>query len=328
MNDQNNNTVALYREMGTPLQSAITMGEFFSKSGMFGCQKTEQGIILALACMFENKSPLDIKRTYHLIDGELSKRSDAMLAEFNALGGEHDIISQTPDEAAVKLTLKGKSHTFRLTWTEAQIEPFVNDSKGGFKKNYRTPRARMQTMWARVISQGVRTMAPGVVAGTYTPEEIEDFAHEGRNPKQGILQETKTDVVTTQTSAAPKQTKIEPPIIDVTPEPTKQAPNPEPVKTPTTQPVPPKSEDTKPSQAESATPGRLSAETMTKLQAAITEKHWQAAEEYLVAKKFMQSNCGDDGRREGLWFTLNPVWANRIIDNPQSFFTKALGITL
>jgi hypothetical protein len=34
----------------------------------------------------------------------------------------------------------------------------------------------MQTLWARAISDGVRTLAPEIVSGIYTPEEIEDTA--------------------------------------------------------------------------------------------------------------------------------------------------------
>ena len=33
-------------------------------------------------------------------------------------------------------------------------------------------------LWARVISEAVRTVAPEIVAGTYTPEETHDFAEE------------------------------------------------------------------------------------------------------------------------------------------------------
>jgi hypothetical protein len=33
----------------------------------------------------------------------------------------------------------------------------------------------MQMLWARVISDGVRTLAPEIVYGIYTPEETQDF---------------------------------------------------------------------------------------------------------------------------------------------------------
>jgi hypothetical protein len=34
----------------------------------------------------------------------------------------------------------------------------------------------MQMLWARAVSDGVRTVDPGVVAGIYTPEEVNEFA--------------------------------------------------------------------------------------------------------------------------------------------------------
>src|SRR5207253_3013162 len=49
-------------------------------------------------------------------------------------------------------------------------------------KNY--PR---QMLTARVISEGIRTVLPGVVAGVYTPEENQDFAPEPTRPTNPAL---------------------------------------------------------------------------------------------------------------------------------------------
>lgn len=172
--------IELYSKLQDPIASIDRIGELFAKSGMFGCDRIEQGKVLAMVCLAERKSPVEILREYHIIEGRLSDRADSMLAKFRGRGGKHKVISRTADEVAVALTVDGETQTFRLTWAECQAEPYVwsnkTDASGARlpKKNYATPRARMQTMWARVISDGVRTMAPEIVAGISTPEEIED----------------------------------------------------------------------------------------------------------------------------------------------------------
>jgi len=43
------------------------------------------------------------------------------------------------------------------------------------KFNWSTPRKRKQMLWARLVSDVVRAIAPQVVKGIYTPEEVADF---------------------------------------------------------------------------------------------------------------------------------------------------------
>jgi len=79
--------IELYDRIADPLEAIDRMGEYLAKSGMFGCEKVEQGKVIAMACLSEKKNPMDIARTYHIIDGRLSMRADAMLAEFRNRGG-------------------------------------------------------------------------------------------------------------------------------------------------------------------------------------------------------------------------------------------------
>ena len=44
------------------------------------------------------------------------------------------------------------------------------------KPKYRTNRSRMQMIWARCVSDGVRVVCPAACQGVYTPEETEDIA--------------------------------------------------------------------------------------------------------------------------------------------------------
>lgn len=175
--------IELYNRINDPVGAIEKLGTIFAKSAMFGCDRPEQGMVLAWTCIAERKTPLEIKRRYHLQNGDLSVRADAMLADFRAIAkGKHKIIARTSERAAIELTLDGDTQLFEFTWEQAKLEPFVYGKEKQIKKNYATPRARMQMLWARVISDGVRTMAPEIVSGTYTPEELDDSSEVQTKP--------------------------------------------------------------------------------------------------------------------------------------------------
>ena len=165
--------LSVYGRIQDPLEFVERMGAAIAKSQMFGCKNLDQGKVLAMACLAEGENPLTIARRYHIIDGNLSMRYDAMLAEFRRRGGKYEVLTRSNEEAEIKLVLDGQEHKESLTWEEAQKEPYVRDSKGGLKKNWRTPRARRQMLWARVVSEAVRVMCPEIVAGVYEPVELE-----------------------------------------------------------------------------------------------------------------------------------------------------------
>lgn len=197
--------IELYSKINEPIDAIERLGTIFARSGMFGCDKIEQGQVLAWACIAERKTPIEIKRRYHLQNGELSTRADAILADFHTIiKGDSTVISRTPEKAAIELTKPGKPPVlFSFTWEEALKEPFVYAKDGRtLKRNYASPRARMQMLWARVISDGVRTLAPEIVSGTYTPEEIDDYTPE--RPGKELL-----PPATPETKAAdPKPAKV------------------------------------------------------------------------------------------------------------------------
>ena len=91
--------IQLYTKLNDPISAIEKLGLMFAKSGMFGCERTEQGQVLAMICLAEMKSPTAIVRDYHIIDGKLAKKSLAALADFRGAGGKHKWI-QTGDEAA------------------------------------------------------------------------------------------------------------------------------------------------------------------------------------------------------------------------------------
>lgn len=209
------NDLQVYQRIENPIQAAAEMGRAMSASGMFGLKNPEAGMVVALTCLCEGITPIDFGRTYHLIMGRPSMRSDAMLAEFRKAGGTHKVLSRTPELCAVELSFKGQTAEFSLSWEECEKEDFSrarNERTGEIlwdtpKDNYAYPRKRMQMMWARVISDGVRTLTPEIVAGVYTPEETEDFIEGEIVAKPAAL--SPADAIAKAASLAVQETEAE-----------------------------------------------------------------------------------------------------------------------
>ena len=79
--------IAAYNKINDA-EGLAMFGNAICRSGMFGCESKEAGIIFALQCMAENKPPLEMAKNYHLVKGKLTKRADAMLADFRRAGGK------------------------------------------------------------------------------------------------------------------------------------------------------------------------------------------------------------------------------------------------
>jgi len=171
----------------------MVLGRMFESSGMFGCSQQGQGLVLAMTCVMERITPLQFMNTYHIIGGRPTMKADAMLAQFHKLGGQSAINVRTPAEASVSLEFQGVSHGFKFTFEEALKEKFPYKKDGiTLKDNWATPRMRMQMLWARVVSDGIRAICPQVNYGRYTPEEIQDIQKEKAVPvKSEVVVETK-----------------------------------------------------------------------------------------------------------------------------------------
>lgn len=323
--------IQLYEKMTNPIEAINQIGEMFSSSGMFGCTQPAQGKVLALVCMSERKSPVQILREYHLYEGKLSDRADSMLAKFIAAGGVHKVKSRTPDLASVELTMKGEAMTFTLSWEEIQKEPFVYGKDNSFKKNYRTPRARMQTMWARVISDGVRTLAPNIVAGIQTPEELEDQREGGdagkifsEPPKaEGSAKTPKTKkedkVIEAEVVTAPAPTPPTPaPVATPAPEPAKAAvqDNSNPELAPAAAAVTPTGEKVKAIMDPNTQ--RLTKASVLALQEAIGEANAEKAIKWMVLKKWIKEG--------GTLFDVNVERAQKVLTNPAGFLNQVSAI--
>jgi hypothetical protein len=189
--------LTVYARISDPMDFIAKMGLTIYDSKMFGCANAAQGRMLALAFLTRGVDPFEFRARHHVIGGNVTLSAEAMLADFRVdLGGSHQIVARTPEKAAIELTLGKKKQLFEFTWQEARAEDYVynsaaNDGKiakevngaanpQALKDNWKTPRRRMQMLWARVVSDAVGAMAPEICGGRLTPEELDVLSNEAR----------------------------------------------------------------------------------------------------------------------------------------------------
>lgn len=135
----------------------------------------DQARQLAMTAITRGLDMLEVCLAFDIIGGRLSKKSAAMLAEYKARGGKYKILSRTADLASIEYTYEGQTQVFSLSWDQVQLESYCYEKDGKtLKPRYATPHSRSQMMWARVVSDSVRTIMPEVTGGYYTPEEMQD----------------------------------------------------------------------------------------------------------------------------------------------------------
>lgn len=186
----------IYQQIADPVSAIETIGKAITLSRIFGCQNEAQGQVLALECLAKKLPPLALAEQYHLIDGKLSMKADAMLAGFEDASGQYEIKEYSPDACEI-LFSRGKNQlTVRITWEMAQNEKWPFGKGKELKTNWSTAIGRQDMLWARVVSRGVRRLAPGVVCGRYTPEEITDIADDQPTIKAKVEKVVAAKVVT------------------------------------------------------------------------------------------------------------------------------------
>lgn len=165
--------IELYSKLNNPIEAIDRVGEIFAKSGMFGCDRLEQGKVLAMICLAEQKSPVEITRDYHIVDGKLSKKALAALADFRRKGGKHKWI-KTGDEVPInedsreaigEFTFEGNSITQRFSIADAK-------KAGLIKPRSAWEKSPSNMLRARVISNAVAMLAPEIYAGDYDTEPM------------------------------------------------------------------------------------------------------------------------------------------------------------
>lgn len=275
--------IQLYDRIQDPVSAAVQLGTFFAKSGMFGVEKAEAGTILALACMAERKSPFELARTYHMIDGKLSKKALAIAAEFRVKGGKIEWLNTGKDgkKAEARFTFEGQVITESFTIEEAKMQGLVRAGSTWIK-------APANMLRARVLSNAVAMLAPEIVAG------FEDGGHDAEPSRE------EKPIFATQPEQRPVVTVVSEPAKTVAPEPQPE-PEPEPIDVESVALV-------KKAEIDPAT-GKLTAATIATLQHLIGERNCDKAIEWLKAKNQVRTSLLD----------LTQPWAQKIIDDSEKF---------
>jgi hypothetical protein len=144
------------------------MAEAFARSGLFGVKTADQALALMALCEAEGLHPAIAVRDYHIIQGKPALKADAMMARFQNAGGRVKWLAMTDERVAGEFSHPAGG-TVEIDWDKKRAETAGFWGKENWKK---FPRAMLR---ARVISEGIRSVFPGVVVGTYTPEEVQDF---------------------------------------------------------------------------------------------------------------------------------------------------------
>jgi hypothetical protein len=170
--------LSVYSKINDPIHAMQVMGEMIAGSGMFGCTKTEQGMVLAMQCLAEGKPPLELAKTYHIIEGKLTMRADAMLGRYLTSGGKVKWTERSDKRVAATWICDGNEVEIAVTIEEMTKNGVAVGNNGKLKTNWqRFPR---QMLTARNVSEAVRLLMPQIVSGIYTPEEVSDFSNNDR----------------------------------------------------------------------------------------------------------------------------------------------------
>lgn len=194
------------------MSDLVATGEQFAMSGMFGGISASQGFVIACHLHTTAMSSIEFTQKWHVVGDKVSMKADAMLAGIVEHGGKHKIIDRDSERAAIELIDGRTKQKFELTWDVAKEEPFTKKKDGvTITPNYATPHKRMQMLWARVTSDAVRAMFPQVCAGSYTPEEVDDFAGDGDGIEDERDETLDQDVPqATETQTAPQEMRQPP----------------------------------------------------------------------------------------------------------------------
>ncbi len=151
-----------------PLSDIERMGQYIAASRLYGVRTPEQAIAIMLVSQAEGRHPALAARDYHIIDGTPSLKIDAMYTRFQSAGGA--IKWGRYDDEAVSATFSHpQGGQVEVEWTIARAAQAGLASKMNWKKYPR------QMLRARVLSEGIRTVCPGVAVGIYSTEEVRDF---------------------------------------------------------------------------------------------------------------------------------------------------------
>lgn len=158
----------------------LAMCASVAKSGLGGIKTPEAAFALTAMALAEDTTAGDspvaflralgrAQRDFHVINGRPTLKADAMLARFQAAGGKVRWLEYS-DKRVCGEFAHAAGGTIELDWTldRAKTAGLVKPGSPWIAH----PRAMLR---ARVISEAIRTVFPGVISGLYSPEEAAEI---------------------------------------------------------------------------------------------------------------------------------------------------------
>lgn len=181
-NGGNGNGAGLARHQGASGAAALAsldeiwlVAERVAKSRIFPVETPEEAFALMMLCQAEGRHPMEAMRRYHVMTignkVQAAMRSDAMQADFQAIGGVVKPTERSATRAAAFFahpTLHPEPVEYEYTMEDA-----VRAGDTAKNSQYKTrPKAML---WARLITSTLTMIAPGIKVGILSTEEAMDL---------------------------------------------------------------------------------------------------------------------------------------------------------
>jgi hypothetical protein len=144
------------------------LAEAVAASGLFGMKTPAQALALMAIAQAEGQHPALAARDYHVVDGRPTLKANAMLARFQAAGGEMKYVERS-DARVVAEFSHAQGGSITVDWDMERAKRAGLAGKPTWQKYPR------QMLTARVISEGINAVFPGATGGLMTPEEAIDI---------------------------------------------------------------------------------------------------------------------------------------------------------
>jgi hypothetical protein len=161
----------IYQPVRYSIGDLQVMADAVAKSGLF---KMTAPQVLTLMMISESTGlhPIQAMMRYHVIEGRPSMRADAMLAEFQKAGGRIEWVKDTESECEAifyhdRQCPNGKAVSFTI----------ADARKAGLADRQIWKSHPRPLMRARVITNGVRMILPGVIMGIYSEDEVDEITN-------------------------------------------------------------------------------------------------------------------------------------------------------
>ena len=153
----------------TPLVEIDGIARMIVSSGIYPQWKTPEALcVLMMLCEASGQHPIQVLEEFDCIQGRPARKSIAMLSRFRASGGRIQWDAATDDCVSGTFVARDGS-SITVSWTMARAQKAGLTGKDNWK-HY-----PQQMLRARCQAEAIRAIAPEVLMGHYTVEEVQDM---------------------------------------------------------------------------------------------------------------------------------------------------------